>query len=64
MGSRRRLGQDGVMAAHRNRTNIKKESNKMKIYDFTIEYQTEPKGLGVRKPRFSWKMESGEKDVA
>ena len=35
----------------------------MKIYDFTIEYQREPKGLGVKKPRFSWKLESEERNV-
>lgn len=35
----------------------------MKLYDFTVEYQKEPKGLSVQKPRFSWKLESGERDV-
>ena len=35
----------------------------MKIYDFTLEYQREPKGLGVKKPRFSWKLESEERNV-
>lgn len=35
----------------------------MRIYDFTIEYQAEPKGLGIKEPRFSWKLESEEQDV-
>ena len=35
----------------------------MRIYEFTIEYQAEPKGLGIKEPRFSWKLESEEQDV-
>ncbi|MDO5423729.1 MAG: glycoside hydrolase family 78 protein [Eubacteriales bacterium] len=35
----------------------------MKIYDFRIEYQKNPRGLSVRKPRFSWKMEAAERDT-
>ena len=35
----------------------------MKIYDFRIEYQKEPQGLSVMVPRFSWKLESEEKNV-
>lgn len=35
----------------------------MKIYDFRIEYQKEPQGLSVTVPRFSWKLESEEKNV-
>ncbi len=35
----------------------------MKIYDFRIEYRKEPTGMSVRIPRFSWKLESEEKNV-
>lgn len=35
----------------------------MKLYDFWIEYRKEPFGLSVRIPRFSWKLESAEKDT-
>ena len=35
----------------------------MKIYDFRIEYQKNPKGIAIRKPRFSWKMESDRADT-
>ena len=35
----------------------------MKIYDFTVEYQDTPKGLAVRKPRLSWKMESDKENT-
>lgn len=35
----------------------------MKIYDFTTEYQLNPIGMDVLKPRFSWKLESEEKGV-
>lgn len=34
-----------------------------KIYDFTTEYQVNPIGMDVLKPRFSWKLESEEKGV-
>ena len=30
----------------------------MRVYDLTVEYQSNPKGLAVRKPRLSWKIES------
>ena len=33
----------------------------MNIYDFKVEYQDRPVGLGVKLPRFSWKLET-EKD--
>ncbi len=35
----------------------------MKIYDFRIEYRTNPEGLVVKQPRFSWKIASEEKNV-
>lgn len=35
----------------------------MKIYDFNVEYRKEPAGLSVRVPRFSWKLESEERDT-
>lgn len=35
----------------------------MKLYDFWIEYKREPFGMSVRIPRFSWKLESEEKDT-
>lgn len=35
----------------------------MKIYDLRTEYRKNPIGLSVKSPRFSWKMESGEKDT-
>ena len=35
----------------------------MKIYDFKVEYQDTPKGLAVRKPRLSWKMESDKENT-
>ncbi|MDQ0221806.1 family 78 glycoside hydrolase catalytic domain [Streptococcus moroccensis] len=35
----------------------------MKLYDITIEYQTEPLGLAVKRPRFSWKLASGQNDT-
>lgn len=30
----------------------------MKIYDFQIEYQKNPIALTVKRPRFSWKIET------
>ena len=35
----------------------------MNIKDFRIEYRKNPVGLDVRKPRFSWKIVSEEKNV-
>ena len=35
----------------------------MKIYDFTVEYQDTPKGLAVRKPRLSWKLQSDRENT-
>ena len=35
----------------------------MKIYDLEVEHRKEPAGLSVRVPRFSWKLESEEKDT-
>ncbi|EOS38352.1 hypothetical protein C808_02553 [Lachnospiraceae bacterium M18-1] len=35
----------------------------MIIYDFRVEYQTNPVGLSVRKPRFSWKIKSDKKNT-
>ncbi len=35
----------------------------MKLYDFCIEYREKPFGLSVRKPRFSWKLESEGQNV-
>jgi len=35
----------------------------MKITDLLIEYRDNPIGLDVKKPRFSWKLISNEKDV-
>lgn len=35
----------------------------MKLYDITIEYQTEPLGLAVKLPRFSWKLASDQNDT-
>ena len=30
----------------------------MRVYNLTVEYQSSPKGLAIRKPRLSWKIES------
>lgn len=35
----------------------------MRIYDLRTEYRHAPIGLAVKNPRFSWKMESDERDV-
>lgn len=35
----------------------------MKLYDFVIEYRKQPVGLSIQQPRFSWKIESDEKNV-
>ena len=35
----------------------------MKLRDIRVEYRKNPIGLAVEKPRFSWKMESDEKDT-
>ena len=35
----------------------------MKLYDFCIEYKKEPTGVSVRIPRFSWKLESSQRDT-
>lgn len=35
----------------------------MKLYDFCVEYRREPFGMSVRIPRFSWKMESEERNT-
>lgn len=39
------------------------EVNGMKIYDVQTEYRNNPKGLSVRIPRFSWKLESDRKNT-
>lgn len=35
----------------------------MKLYDLRTEYRETPIGLTDKAPRFSWKMESEEKDT-
>lgn len=35
----------------------------MKLYDVWVEYQEQPIGLGVRAPRFSWKIASEKNNV-
>lgn len=35
----------------------------MKLYDLTVEYQKKAKGLSVRIPRFSWKIQSDRQDT-
>lgn len=35
----------------------------MRLYDFCVEYRENPVGLSVEQPRFSWKLESEEKNV-
>ena len=35
----------------------------MKLYDLRTEYRTNPVGLSNRSPRFSWKMDSAEKNT-
>lgn len=35
----------------------------MRLYDICVEYRKEPVGLSVRRPRFSWKIESEECNV-
>ena len=35
----------------------------MKLYDLRTEYRENPIGLTDKAPRFSWKMESQEKDT-
>ena len=35
----------------------------MKIYDLRCEYRSNPIGLDMKKPRFSWKMESDAADT-
>ena len=35
----------------------------MKLYDLRIEYDRQPFGIAVEKPRFSWKLESQKKDT-
>lgn len=35
----------------------------MEVYDLKIEYQVAPFALAVRKPRFSWKIKSNEKNT-
>ena len=37
--------------------------NKMRLYDFRTEYRENPIGLTAKAPRFSWKMESQEKNT-
>ncbi|MDO4284769.1 MAG: family 78 glycoside hydrolase catalytic domain [Eubacteriales bacterium] len=36
----------------------------MNLYDFRIEYRENPRGLMVARPRFSWKIASGERNVS
>ncbi|MGT2803045.1 alpha-L-rhamnosidase [Streptococcus henryi] len=35
----------------------------LNIYDFEVEYQKEPLGLDVRKPTFSWKLDSSNQNI-
>lgn len=35
----------------------------MKIYDVRVEYRHEPLGIDIESPRFSWKIESAEKNT-
>ncbi|MBF6626328.1 family 78 glycoside hydrolase catalytic domain [Aerococcaceae bacterium zg-BR9] len=35
----------------------------MKLYELTVDYQTEPMGLTVRYPRFSWKIHSNKNNT-
>ena len=35
----------------------------MRLYDFRTEYRENPIGLTEKAPRFSWKIESDEKDT-
>ena len=35
----------------------------MRLYDLRIEYRENPSGLSVERPRFSWKIESEEKNT-
>lgn len=35
----------------------------MKLYDLRVEYRKEPIGLGVKTPRFSWKLYSEQQNV-
>ena len=35
----------------------------MRLYDFRTEYRENPIGLTEKAPRFSWKIESQEKDT-
>ena len=35
----------------------------MRLYDFRTEYRKNPIGLTDKAPRFSWKMESGERNT-
>lgn len=35
----------------------------LNLYDLTIEYKTNPVGLDETQPRFSWKMESDQKNT-
>ena len=35
----------------------------MRIKDVRVEYRKDPIGMDVKEPRFSWKMESDEKDT-
>lgn len=35
----------------------------MNIYDFCVEYRKTPSGLSVRRPRFSWKLKSEQRDT-
>ena len=35
----------------------------MRLYDFRTEYRENPIGLTAKAPRFSWKMESQEKNT-
>ena len=35
----------------------------MRVYDLRTEYRENPMGLTAKAPRFSWKMESQEKDT-
>ncbi|MCK3684738.1 family 78 glycoside hydrolase catalytic domain [Maribellus sp. YY47] len=38
-------------------------SEKIKIEDMTCEYNTQPKGIDVQSPRFSWKIASTERSI-
>lgn len=51
------------MKVLRYRLKCELEDRKMKLYDLTIEYQENPIGLTVKRPRFSWKLDSDNENT-